>query len=39
MVQMGMQEPRTRTTIKYKLQPTPQQERALAEVVWRCTAL
>jgi putative transposase len=29
----------TRTTYKYTLKPTPQQEAALAEVVWRCRAL
>jgi putative transposase len=28
-----------RKTFKYKLKPTPEQERALAEVVWRCRAL
>ncbi len=28
-----------RKTFKYRLQPTPEQERALAAVVWRCREL
>ena len=30
---------RVRTTFQYKLNPTPEQERALATVVWRCREL
>ena len=30
---------RVRKTFKYKLKPTPEQERALAEVLWRCRVL
>ena len=30
---------RVRKTFKYKLKPTPEQERALAEVLWRCRTL
>jgi hypothetical protein len=28
-----------RKTYTYKLKPTPEQERALAEVLWRCRVL
>src|SRR5215813_3091246 len=31
--------PTVRKTFQYKLQPTPQQERALDEVLWRCRVL
>src|SRR5215472_871460 len=36
---MGMEEQRVRKTYKYQLLPTPEQERALATVVWRCREL
>jgi putative transposase len=36
---MHMEEQRVRKTFKYKLVPTPEQERALATVVWRCREL
>ena len=34
-----MEPQRVRKTFKYKLNPTPEQERALATVVWRCREL
>jgi putative transposase len=34
-----MEHQRVRTTFKYKLLPTPDQERAMATVVWRCREL
>jgi putative transposase len=36
---MHVEEQRLRKTYKYKLMPTPEQERALATVVWRCREL
>jgi putative transposase len=36
---MGMDEQRVRKTFTYQLTPTPDQERTLATVVWRCRAL
>jgi putative transposase len=34
-----MEEQRVRKTFKYKLMPTPEQERTLATVLWRCREL
>ena len=34
-----MEQPTVRTTFKEKLRPTPAQERALDEVLWRCREL
>jgi putative transposase len=34
-----MEQQRTRTTFKYQLIPTPEQERTLETVVWRCREL
>jgi putative transposase len=34
-----MEQRRVRKTFKYKLNPTPEQERALEEVLWRCRDL
>jgi hypothetical protein len=34
-----MEELRVRKTFKYKLIPTPEQERALEAVLWRCREL
>ena len=31
-----MEQQRARKTFKYKLGPTPEQEQALATVLWRC---
>ena len=36
---MGMEQRTIRNTYKYKLKPTPEQERVLAEVLWRCRVL
>jgi putative transposase len=36
---MAMAEQRVRKTYKYKLLPTPEQERTLETVVWRCREL
>jgi putative transposase len=34
-----MEQQRVRKTLKYQLTPTPEQERTLATVVWRCREL
>jgi hypothetical protein len=36
---MDMDEQRLRKTFKYQLMPTPEQERTLEIVVWRCREL
>jgi putative transposase len=36
---MDMEQQRAHKTYKYKLMPTPEQERMLATVVWRCREL
>ena len=36
---MGMEVETVRKTFKYKLMPTPEQERALERVLWRCREL
>jgi putative transposase len=36
---MGMEQPTVRKSFKYKLMPTPEQERALDIVLWRCREL
>src|SRR5258708_31536792 len=35
----GMEQERVRKTYTYKLKPTPEQERALDTVLWRCRML
>jgi hypothetical protein len=34
-----MEQQQVRKTYKYKLMPTPEQERTLATVLWRCREL
>src|SRR6476646_7414919 len=36
---MGMEQQRVRKTFKYRLMPTPEQERVLEQVLWRCREL
>jgi putative transposase len=36
---MGMEQQRVRKTFKYRLMPTPEQERVLEHVLWRCREL
>ena len=38
-MRMEQQTGSVRKTFKYKLMPTPEQEQALATVVWRCREL
>src|SRR6516165_3573501 len=37
--EVRMDQQRTRKTFKYRLMPTPEQEQALATVLWRCREL